>query len=119
MPIVRALPSAESGRAFLELHTTFERLVRVEAILASRSGTGVSQPLLDAEIQLPSGGPPQRIDVTEKLIRLLSTTSRGKPEMQEERIQIALHLEPDSPNQTSRPYRVVLEGNRSLEFTKG
>ena len=55
MPIVRALPSAESGRAFLELHTTFERLVRVEAILASRSGTGVSQPLLDAEIQLPSG----------------------------------------------------------------
>ncbi len=118
MPIVRALPSAESGKAFLELRNDFERLVRVKGILAGPSGSGAAWPLLNTEIQLLPGRPPRTIDVTEKLLQLLVPTAQEKLEVRERNIQISLQLEPDPPHQPPpATYRVVFEGKRILEFT--
>jgi hypothetical protein len=118
MPIVRALPRDESGRAILKLQNDFEQSVRVKGIYASRGESGASRPLLSAEMELPPRGPSQAIDVTEKLLQMLVPTAQEKLEVREGNVQIRLHLEPDPPHQPPpATYRVVFEGKRILEFT--
>jgi len=118
MPIVTARPRDEWGRAILELRNGFEQSVRVKGIFADLGESGPRKPLLDAEMDLPAGGPPQTIDVTEKLLQLLVPTAQEKLEVRERNIQISLHLEPDPPHQPPPAiYRVVFEGKRILEFT--
>ena len=118
MPIVRALPRDEFGRAILELRNGFEQSVRVKHIFAGLGESGPGKPLLDAEMDLPAGGPPQTIDVTEKLLQLLVPTTQETLKVRGGNIQISLHLEPDPPHQPPPAiYRVVFEGKRILEFT--
>ena len=118
MPIVTARPRDEWGRAILELRNGFEQSVRVKGIFAGLGESGPRKPLLDAEMDLPAGGPPQTIDVTERLLQLLVPTAQEKLEVRERNIQISLHLEPDPPHQPPPAiYRVVFEGKRILEFT--
>ena len=118
MPIVTARPRDEWGKAILELRNGFEQSVRVKGIFAGLGESGPLKPLLDAEMDLPAGGPPQTIDVTEKLLQLLVPTAQEKLEVRERNIQISLHLEPDPPHQPPPAiYRVVFEGKRILEFT--
>ena len=58
MPIVTARPRDEWGRAILELRNGFEQSVRVKGIFAGLGESGPLKPLLDAEMDLPAGGPP-------------------------------------------------------------
>jgi hypothetical protein len=131
-PIVQALPSVLSGRAFLVLDNRYHEPVTVDVAAIVKSadltsptpltqnrggevpGTGqIHYPLLDGPRQLPPGKT-ERVDITERLLSLLDQRilAQGKT------IGIMLTLEPEPPNQPEPAYyRVTLENGGFTSFS--
>ncbi len=126
-PIVQALPSVLSGRAFLALRNGYHKPVTVDVVAIVKSadltsptpptqnsggdvpGTAqIHHPLLDEPRQLPPGKT-ERVDVTERLLWILA---QGKT------IGIMLTLKPELPNQPKPTYyRVTLENGGFTSFS--
>ncbi len=131
-PIVQALPSVLSGRAFLALHNGYHKPVTLDvaAIVKSAdlttptpathnsgrdvpSTAQIHHPLLDEPRQLPPGKT-ERVDITERLLALLDQRILA----QAKTIGIMLTLEPEPPNQPEPAYyRVTLENGGFTSFS--
>ncbi len=131
-PIVQALPSVLSGRAFLGLHNGYHKPVKlnVAAVVKSADLTSptpptqnwggeapataqIHYPLLDEPRQLPPGET-EHVDVTERLLSLFDQRILA----QAKTIGIMLTLEPEPPNQPEPAYyRVTLENGGFTSFS--
>ena len=101
-PIVKASPSVQSGKAFLELSNGYHQPVTVKDVFAAK-GAGSLTPLLTEPKQL-SPGETQRLDVTESLLPLFQ---QENSEAQDKLLHILFTLEPEPPDQPA-PSRSLL-----------
>jgi hypothetical protein len=111
MPIVQAVPSVQSGKAFLEFSNGYHQPVTLKNVFAAK-GAGSLTPLLAEPRQL-SSGETQRMDVTEALLPLFN---QNASEVQEKPVQILLALEPEPPDQPA-PSRYLLKFDKE-SFTE-
>ena len=111
MPIVQAVPSVQSGKAFLEFSNGYHQPVTLKNVFAAK-GAGSLTPLLAEPRQL-SSGETQRMDVTEALLPLFN---QNASEAQEKPVQILLALEPEPPDQPA-PSRYLLKFDKE-SFTE-
>lgn len=110
-PIVKASPSVQSGKAFLELSNGYHQPVTVKDVFAAK-GAGSLTPLLNEPKQL-SPGETQRLDVTEPLLPLFQ---QENSEAQDKMLHILFTLEPEPPDQPA-PSRSLLRFNQG-NFTE-
>ena len=114
MPIIRALPRLQSGRAFLELRNDFDKSVTVKDVLVATKAAGPLTPLLAEPKQLSPGEAPY-IEITEKLFSLFNQQTS---EAQDKRIAISLTLEPEPAHQPGPSYyHLRLEDGVFTEFS--
>ncbi len=111
MSIVQAVPSVQSGKAFLEFSNGYHQPVTLKNVFAAK-GAGSLTPLLAEPRQL-SSGETQRLDVTEALLPLFN---QNASEVQEKPVQILLALEPEPPDQPA-PSRYLLKFDKE-SFTE-
>lgn len=92
MPIIRALPSTDSGKALLELYNDSADSVTVSnALVCSSPAGGTMAPLIDWPIQLPPGKS-KTVDVTQALLRIFNDPNQEPP--RKKQFQILLDLDP-------------------------
>ena len=116
MPIVRALPSLQSGRAFLELRNDFDQPVTLKGMFLATSSAGSLTALLDEPEEL-APGKPHHTDITEKLRSLFVERTSGA---QDKVVNISLNLEPEPPNQPQASHYILrFEDGRLTEFSSG
>ena len=116
MPIVRALPNLQSGRAFFELHNDFDQPVTLKGMFLATSSAGPLTALLDEPKEL-APGKPHHADITEKLHSLFT---QDTSDAQEKVVNISLSLEPEPPNQPQASHYILrFEDGRLTEFSSG
>ncbi len=116
MPIVRALPNLQSGRAFLELRNDFDQPVTLKGMFLATGSAGPLTSLLDEPKEL-APGKPHHADITEKLRSLFT---QDTSEAQEKVVNISLNLEPEPPNQPQASHYILrFEDGRLTQFSSG
>ena len=107
---VQAVPVVEAGRVHLELINGYQETVQVKNVVAIK-GAGSMRPILGDSQELAPGAK-QRVDVTDKLIKIFGQ-SEG---LQEESVHILLTLEPEPPEQPSpSSYLLKLKDGKFIE----
>ena len=116
MPIVRALPNLQSGRAFLELRNDFDQPVTLKGMFLATGPAGPLTSLLDEPKEL-APGKPHHADITEELRSLFT---QDTSDAQEKVVNISLSLEPEPPNQPQASYyHIKFKNERLTEFSNG
>ena len=116
MPILRVLPSAQSGRALLELRNDYPEPVTVEDVFLDTRSSGPLTPLIAETLDI-TPGKARTIDITESLRFLFPQETSGS---QETVVKILLRLEPEPPNQPAPSYYLLkFQKGRFTEFSSG
>ncbi len=116
MPIVRALPSLQSGRAFLELRNDFDQSVTLKGMFLATGSAGPLTSLLDEPKEL-APRKPHHTDITETLRSLFT---QHTSDVQDKVVNISLSLEPEPPNQPQASYYLLrFEDGRLTHFSSG
>lgn len=105
MGIVRACPSANDGRALLELRNDWSVQVTVKMVLWLPLGNGAGSPLVGTPLTL-SAGDSRLVDVTNTLGQVLNLN------VPDSTFRILLQLEPEPPSQPG-------PGTYTTRFTAG